>query len=133
LGSIPDHLAVRRRTPGGYTMPPGVPVWTATRLPARDLEDHAVPGHVVLDADPEALAGSVEDAAGRLRVQVVQRGHANTTVAQEVGIGSVVETVEDVVVAAHLRTVAVLQDHPVPALRLIGDVVHHREVGSADH
>src|SRR5436190_417002 len=90
----------------------------AAVVPALDGEQHTMPGDVVLDADDEALASGVPEAAGPLGVEVVQGGDPQAAVGQEVVVLAVVEAIPQVVVAANRRAIAVLvQDH-VPGARL---------------
>src|SRR5512138_2347767 len=102
------------------------------RLPAGDLEDDAVARDVVLDADEEAPAPGVEDAAGPFRGEVVERADAHAAVGEAIVVRAVLEARPQVVVASHLRAVAVLVEDPVAAAGLVGDVVHHRLLGCAD-
>src|SRR6266850_7538563 len=87
-GGVPRALprcarSVRRRASSSLIF--------AALLPAGDLEDHAVAGDVVLDAHEEALAGSIEDAAGPFCVQVVERGDAHAPVGKPIVIGTVLQ------------------------------------------
>ena len=89
----------------------------ALRAPPLDVEDGAVATRVVLDADVVVLAGRVEEAAGGLGIEVVQRRDANAAVAQRVVVGPVRQAVPDVVVPGTVDVVAraaVLLDDPVP-------------------
>src|SRR4051812_25643513 len=54
--------------------------------PTGDVEDEAVVRDVVLDADVEVGAGGVEDTAGPLGRQVVQRADPHAAIAQQVFI-----------------------------------------------
>ena len=101
-------------------------------LPAGDLEDHAVAADVVLDADEEAAGRGVEDAAGPLGGQVVQRrrcGCSRRTASRRPRRRRGSPTGR---CCGPRRAVAVLVDDPVAAARLVGDVVHHRELRVAD-
>src|SRR5262245_28128618 len=97
-------------------------------LPAGDVEDRSVAAGVVLDADVEVLAGGIEEPAGPLGVEVVQRADPDAAVRQRVVVAAVVEAAPEVVVAAaalRAARAAVLVDDPVPGGGLVGDVVRH--------
>ena len=71
---------------GGRLVPP--PKLLMRLLPAGDLEDRALAGYVVLDADEQACAGGIEDAPSPLsapvRNHVVERCDTNAAVAQQI-------------------------------------------------
>ena len=49
-------------------------------FPAGDFENHAVAGHIVLNAHEEAVTALIEGSAGPLRIQVVQCSDPHATV-----------------------------------------------------
>src|SRR4029453_18369264 len=103
-------------------------------FPAGDVEDDALAGDVVLDADIEVAAAGVEGAFGSLGGQVIQGGDADAAVALEVGVGAVGQAVPQVVVVGALQVgdrLGVLVEDPVAAMRLVGDVVGHGHRGAA--
>jgi hypothetical protein len=57
-----------------------VVVATIARLPAGDLEDHAVAGDAVLNAREEAVADRIEDPARPFRVEIVERSDADAAI-----------------------------------------------------
>ena len=68
------------------------------------------PGHIVLHADVEVIPVAIEDSAGPLGVEIVQRSDPHTAVRQRVGIVTVRRARPQIVVAAEVRPVAVFVD-----------------------
>ena len=100
--------------------------------PAGDVQDHAVARHIVLNADVEVIAPSIKKPARPFRVQVIDRADLHTAIGQEVVVISIIDAGPEVVVATDLWTIAVFVNDPAATARLVGEVVHHREVGGAD-
>src|SRR5262245_19920950 len=89
---------------------------------------------VVLDAHVVVRAGRVEEAAGRLGREIVQRHDLDAAVRLLVEVRAVIEARPDVVVLRRrvARAVAILIDDEVAAARLDVEVVRHAEVGIAE-
>src|SRR5262245_16725730 len=100
--------------------------------PAGDVENHPMARCVVLNTHVEVISRLVEEPAGPLRGQIVERTDPDAAIRQTVVIVAIVETVPEIVVAADFRTIAVLVNDPVPAARLMREVVHHCELRRAD-
>ena len=102
--------------------------------PARDIQNYAVAGDVVLNAHVEVVSRLVEDPASPFGGQIIEVPIRTTSVRQEPSASSPSSRHRpQIIVATDSGTVAVFMDDPVPASGLVRHIVHHREIRRSDN